>query len=317
MHNIKIKDQTLKDKGIQQQSIFAQVGEHSLHMRRFYQNPEGEPVWMVHGSIEDGRIFYSSSGKGLAPFLAARGYDVFVADLRGRGRSTPSINQNSRWGLAENLKEDFPAYLEKIKEIKGERPQHWMAHSWGGVLQLAYLARHQSSAGMPANGMPATLTFFGSKRRISIFSLSKLFQVDIIWSLFSRLLVRRYGYLPAKKFKIGSDNESKRSHKETLQWVMEREWRDWHDGFDYRKALQNTSLPPLLSLTGANDRVLGHPHDVRILAAETGSGSVKVQVVGEAEGFLHDYDHINLLTHPDAPKDHFQTVLQWLKQHSP
>lgn len=249
--------------------------------------------------------------KSLAPFLAAQGYDVFVADLRGRGKSTPAISKNSHWGLAENLEEDFPAYLAKIKEIKGDQPIHWMAHSWGGVLQLAYLARYQSPA-----GMPASLTFFGSKRRISVFSLSRLFQVDIIWNLFSRLLVRKYGYLPAKRFKIGSDNESRRSHKETLQWVVEREWRDWHDGFDYRKALQNTPLPPLLSLTGASDRVLGHPHDVHALAAETGSGSVKVQVIGKAEGFLHDYDHINLLTHPDAPKDHFQTVLQWLKQHS-
>lgn len=311
MHNINSKNQALKGKDIEQESIYTQVGEHRLHMRRFYKNPEGQPIWMVHGSIEDGHIFYSSSGKGLAPFLAAQGFDVFVADLRGRGKSTPPINKNSRWGLAENLKQDFPAYIEKIKEIKGDQPQHWMAHSWGGVLQLAYLGRFRSPATV------ASLTFFGSKRRISTFSLKKLFQVDIMWNHFSRLLVWKYGYLPAKKFKMGSESESDRSHSETHQWVVEKDWRDWHDGFDYRVGLSNTELPPLLSLTGANDQVLGHPHDVRVLVEETGSPTAKVQVVGKAEGFMHDYDHINLLTHPDAPKDHFQTVLHWLKQHSP
>lgn len=310
MHNIDNKNKALKDQQIQQESVFTQVGEHSLHMRRFYRNPEGQPIWMVHGSIEDGRIFYSSSGKGLAPFLAARGYDVFVADLRGRGKSTPSINKHSRWGLAENLQKDFPAYIQKIKEIKGDQPQHWMAHSWGGVLQLAYLARYQPPVAIKS------LTFFGSKRRINTFSLNKLFQVNIIWSLFSRLLIKKFGYLPAKRFKIGSDSESDRSHSETHQWVVAKDWLDWRDGFDYRKALQNTKLPPLLSLTGANDRVLGHPYDVRALARETGDATVKVQVVGKAEGFRHDYDHINLLTHPDAPGDHFQTVLAWLQQHS-
>lgn len=310
MHNINILNQALKNQQIQQESVFTQVGEHRLHMRRFYQNPEGQPIWMVHGSIEDGRIFYSNSGKGLAPFLAARGYDVFVADLRGRGKSTPAIDHKSNWGLAENLKEDFPAYIQKIKEIKGEQPQHWMAHSWGGVLQLAYLARYQPLAAVKS------LTFFGSKRRINTFSLQKLFQVDIMWNGFSRLLVRKYGYLPAKKYGIGSDSESKLSHSETHHWVVAKDWRDWRDGFDYRMALQQTELPPLLSLTGANDRVLGHPHDVQALARETGDATVKVQVVGKAGGFMHDYDHINLLTHPDAPKDHFQTVVEWLKQHS-
>lgn len=95
----------LENKDIKQESIFIQVGEHRLHMRRFYQDPEGEPIWMMHGSIEDGRIFYSPSGKGLASFLAAQGYDVIVADLRGRGKSTPAI---SKTAIEARQKRKFP-----------------------------------------------------------------------------------------------------------------------------------------------------------------------------------------------------------------
>ena len=40
---------------------------------------------LIPGSIENGHIFYSKSGKGFAPWMAERGFDVFVADLRGRG----------------------------------------------------------------------------------------------------------------------------------------------------------------------------------------------------------------------------------------
>lgn len=337
MHNNLKTSQHSPAGTLQQESIFIPVGKHQLHMKRFCRNPAGQPVWMVHGSIEDGRIFYSSKGKGLAPFLAAHGYDVFVADLRGRGKSTPPINKYSQWGLSENLREDFPAYIEKIREIKGAQPQHWMAHSWGGVLQLAYLARYQSKAanstGVPATGMPAiglpstgvpaigllstgvpaSITFFGTKRRINTFSLGKLLKVDIVWNHFSKFLIRKYGYLPGKKFGIGSESESALSHQETQQWVVEKDWRDWRDGFDYREALQHMELPPILSLTGAHDKVLGHPEDVRALIRETGSSAARVQVVGKAEGFMHDYDHINLLTHPDVPKDHFRLVLEWLE----
>ncbi len=293
---------------ITQESIFTNAGEHRLHLRRFYTNPKGQPVWMVHGSIENGHIFYSNSGKGLAPFLAAQGYDVFVADLRGRGKSTPPIDSSSKWGLKENLKEDFPAYIEKIRELKGNQPQHWMAHSWGGVMQLAFLARYTSPAEV------ASLTFFGTKRRIGIFSLTKFLKVDLVWNHFSKLLVKKYGYLPAKKFNIGSDNESRRSHSETHHWVVAKKWLDWHDNFDYGKALQEKELPPALYLTGANDKELGNPADVRELMLETKSANAKMQVVGKKEGYLHDYDHINLLTHPDAPKDHFREIIEWLKK---
>lgn len=308
MHNIISSHPLPEQQEIIRESVYCEAGDHCLHMQRFYQNPDSPPVWLVHGSVEDGRIFYSSSGKGLAPFLASHGFDVFVADLRGRGKSTPAINPKSRWGLKENLEEDFPAYLEKIKKIKGQQPIYWMGHSWGGVLQLAFLARYQSPLQVKS------LLFFGSKRRVSIFNLRKLFMIDIMWNFVSRLLVRKYGYLPAKTFKMGSENESKLSHRETLQWVLDKPWRDWRDGFDYRKALQHTTLPPALYLTGANDHILGNPTDVRKLMEETGATNARMLVIGKKSGFKHNYNHISLLTHHDAPQDHFQIVLRWLKK---
>lgn len=311
MHNI-ISSKTLSgNQSLTIESVYTEVADQQLHMQRYYQEKDGTPVWLVHGSVEDGRIFYSSSGKGLAPFLASHGFDVFVADLRGRGKSMPAVNAGSQWGLKEILAEDFSAYLTKIKEIKGPRPMHWVGHSWGGVLQLAFLARSQPPSEVKS------LLFFGTKRHVSVLSPARIFMIDIIWNYFSRYLTGKYGYLPAKRFKIGSDDESKRSHRETLQWVKEKQWRDWHDDFNYRKALQQTPLPPALYLTGADDQVLGNPRDVRRLLEETGAANASMRVVGKRTGYKHNYDHISLLTHTDAPEDHFQTVLRWLNTGKP
>ncbi len=58
---------------------------------------------MLHGAVENGKIFYSDSGRGLAPFLARRGFDVYVGDLRGRGESRPHISRSSRYGQTEAI----------------------------------------------------------------------------------------------------------------------------------------------------------------------------------------------------------------------
>src|SRR5689334_685054 len=146
-----------------EESLFIPLhAQDMLHLKRFCGNPEGPVIFMVHGSVENGRIFYSNNGKGLAPFLAGEGYDVFVADLRGRGLSKPSISRKSRYGLTECILEEIPAFINGIKKIRGNAPLHWIAHSWGGILLLCYYARHKKEV------PPSSMIFFGTKRRITV-----------------------------------------------------------------------------------------------------------------------------------------------------
>ena len=56
------------------------IDGETLHLKRIHSNGQGIPVFMVHGSIENWKIFYTDKGKGFAPFLAQHGFDVFVAD---------------------------------------------------------------------------------------------------------------------------------------------------------------------------------------------------------------------------------------------
>ena len=294
---------------IKQESIYIAVSEKDkLHLRRINTNTQGPPVLLVHGSIENGKIFYTKSGKGLAPYLARQGYDVFVADLRGRGKSTPAISRFSNFGLSHTLKEDFPAIFRKIKELKGDVPQYWAAHSWGGVLMLAYLARPTEPVNVQA------MTFFGSKRRISIQSLKKFLMVDVVWNWTSKVVIAGMGWLPARHMRIGSDSETRLTHRQTHDWVVQKRWLDWHDGFDYAASLQKMNLPPALYLTGVKDDVLGHPVDVKLLMQETGCQNCEFRILGTTHGNMHDYGHIDILTHPDAPNDHFPMVLNWFEK---
>jgi pimeloyl-ACP methyl ester carboxylesterase len=84
--------------GLEKRSHFIEFDDHRLHLLQI--NKEGiiskdsPAVLLLHGAISNGLQFYSIKGQGLAPYLASKGMNIFVADLRGRGLSTPSIKDD-------------------------------------------------------------------------------------------------------------------------------------------------------------------------------------------------------------------------------
>jgi len=73
-------------------------------------------------------------------------------------------------------------------------------------------------------------------------------------------------------------------------------------------------MPPSLFVAGAKDPVLGHPIDMRRFMAECGVDERSFRLLGQSSGDRHDYDHINMLTHPDAPEDHFPGLVAWINE---
>ena len=294
---------------IQEQSIPVPLpGGDILNLQRFTGAAPGPPVLMLHGAIENGRIFYSGSGKGLAPYLAKAGFDVYVADLRGRGRSTPAIDRASGFGQTEAITEDIPACIEKIRTLRGPIRQHWVAHSWGGVLLSSVLARFPEYT-----RLVDSLVYFGSKRTIRVWNIHRILQVELVWKRVCPLACRMFGYLPARQLRIGSDSETVRSYCQSAEWVKNDAWTDSADGFDYGATLKKLSLPPIWYLAAVNDHALGHPDDVRDFMESAGGQECRYTILSRTNGNRHDYDHISMLTHPDAVLDHFPLVAEWLQ----
>ncbi|HEA3130938.1 TPA: alpha/beta fold hydrolase [Aeromonas hydrophila] len=291
-----------------QQSLFIPCGAHRLHVRHIQPRVavHGEPILMVHGAIENGRIFYTESGKGLACFLARNGYQVYVADLRGRGLSTPAIAEQAEHGQHELITEDLPALHRWIAGRHAGFKLHWMAHSWGGVIMASTLVRFPELA-----EQVASLVFFGTKRGVSVQNPERWLKVDLIWNRLAPWLARRNGFLAARSLKIGADDEPLRYLQETIPWVKCGPWQDPSDGFAYDEAAARVNWPPLWMISAKADKVLGHPTDVRRFSAEMGSAARHTRL-GRDNGNRLDYDHINMLTAPQAQEDHFPQILEWL-----
>lgn len=282
-----------------------------LNMQRFTAAEPGPPVIMLHGAIENGRIFYSGSGRGLATYLARNGFDVYVVDLRGRGKSKPSISRSSTFGQTEAITEDIPACVEAVIKLRGTINQQWVAHSWGGVLFSSVLARFPKYA-----ELVDSLVYFGSKRTIRVWNIHRIIQVELVWKWLCPLACRVAGYLPAQQLRIGSDSETTKSYRQSAAWVKNDDWVDSDDGFDYGAVIRKMSLPPIWYLAAEDDHVLGHPRDVHDFMESAGRQEHRFTLLSRKNGNRHNYDHINMLTHPDAAHDHFPQVLEWLKQHA-
>lgn len=288
---------------------FIPIDEGELWLGRMG-DPQGPSVLLVHGAIENSRIFYSEKGKGLAPFLAENGFDVFLVDLRGKGKSFPSANTGIKGGQYEVIVSDIPAVVDKINQLKGkDQGIHLMAHSWGGVLLSSWLARFSSQ-----NKNIKSITFFACKRKIYVHHFKRWFMVDIMWTMFGSLATKISGYLPAKKLRMGSEDEPGKFFFECNKWVYSNKWIDPRDQFNYNDAFREIEFPPILSLTGQNDHSLGNKKCVKKMLNEISPVVLNNIVLSTNNGNKHNYDHINILTHPDAPTDHFPIVLSWLNE---
>ena len=80
-----------------QQSEWLAVADYQLHLRQLtpIQPDSAYPVLMLHGAIENSRIFYNEKGRGLGCFLADHGFYVSCADFAGRGLSQPKADRKS------------------------------------------------------------------------------------------------------------------------------------------------------------------------------------------------------------------------------
>ncbi|MCJ8170152.1 alpha/beta fold hydrolase [Atopomonas sediminilitoris] len=264
---------------------------------------------LLHGMVEDGRIFYSQTGKGLAPFLAERGVLCHSPDLRLRGRSEPALAPGLDYNQTQAISEDVPALLAQLQAEHPDLPLFIITHSWGGVLAASALARFPEWRDRVRG-----LIHFAAKRVIASGSPGKRLAIDLLWDRIGRLSARLLGRVPAKALGIGAVDEPPSLHADSVQWMRGLPWRDHDDGFDYAAAAAQHAWPASLYFAGRKDRLLGRMDDVRAFARELGPHDAQLILLGKSAGCSRDYGHNDQLTHPQAHSDHFPLLCDWMAQ---
>jgi alpha-beta hydrolase superfamily lysophospholipase len=304
-----------------------------LHMRHLQPMPtdanpfEAESpkrVFMLHGEVECGRIFYHDSGKGLAYHFAQQGYEVFVADLGGRGRSLGCDDEPSSLTVHEIVTDAIPRLLRAATQhcslsadesmdsaayVKSTpvAPTVWVAHGFGGVLLSAAWAR-MSEAERTATQM----MFFSVRRKLQTTHRIANAAVKAFCHPLTSKLVNWLGAFPAAQLRLGSADENTDWFSVYADWMNNDRWCDAEDGFDYQAALKANPIPATLHFATAADKIYSGAADVRAFINELGCHDARLIVANTIDNTKRKYDHLSLLLDPAAVKDVFKDATDWL-----
>jgi pimeloyl-ACP methyl ester carboxylesterase len=256
------------------------------------------PVLLVPGTFCTRSFWLGTRGHGFGPYLAAAGFDCWIAELRGHGAS----ERPRRWTMHEWIRLDAPAAIGAVLEHTGAASCFWVGHSAGGVVGAGAVGFDPSLAerlaGMVVLGSPGPVGLRGA-RRFGARAAQVVFRV-FPWAR-----------LPGEPFGLGPEHEPAPLVQEWMGWNLRGIWRT-PEGGDYLSALRDVDVP-LLAVSGAGDRLLAPPPAVRDLVRRFGSADRTFVVAGVRQGFQADYGHAALMVSRGARDDIWPLVRDWLQ----
>jgi pimeloyl-ACP methyl ester carboxylesterase len=266
----------------------------NLALYRVRPDRAGRPAaLLVHGAFTSHRVWVRGPGGGFAAYLAERGFDVWLADLRHHGASDREPRKRV-WRFDDLILGDAPALVARVcEEVRG--PIVWIGHSIGGVVGLCWLAR---AAPPGAIGAVVTLGTPGPGGR-----------GPAVRALVAATagLCRVLGHFPARALRMGPEDECGHVFGDWMWWNATRRWLGRRDGFDYLGALARVRTP-YLGVAGDADHLWAPPHDCGELVERVGSPRKALVVCGPRLG------HAGLLLSSRAPAECWPRVAAWLEE---
>lgn len=310
-----------------------------------YPTPRGAhrtPVLLCHG-MSSNRWNMDGPGRlSLARYLGRKGYDAWIVELRGAGRSTRPRWWNGKrfdWCFEDYVYHDAPAALQVVLRETGVEQLHWIGHSMGGMIAYALLMGPVQSklASVVTLGSPTMsevghpMLDFGLPYR----SLLRLAPARVPTGLSARLgaplapllhwLLRRpiselgfhQGNLDTDVMRTlmftAIDDLPASLLREFARWYETKAMSDRYAMFDFTEHLEHIRAP-LLVIAGEKDE-LTPARDLEYVYEHVGSRDKELRVVGKQHGTAHDYSHADLVLGKHAPDDVYPLILEWLERH--
>ncbi|HPM77641.1 MAG TPA: alpha/beta fold hydrolase [bacterium] len=298
-----------------------------------------EPLVLCHGIITTSITYYQGDRYGLAPVLAALGYDVWLVNLRGRYPSDrPAANpeKNFGWTIDDYINHDLPAVLAHVLEKTGAKRVTWIGHSMGGMIVYAYQGTRDDAriARIIAIASPIRFADYCDELKDLARGLGRKFDRDSALRL--RIAGRFYqpfsehrlfeNYLllvanldnidPVLWKRFVSDGVSDVSGG-VLQHIsacaLDDSFKSFDGAIDYRRAMSNIQEPMLL-LAGSVDK-LGPATAVKPALDLVGSQDKTYREFGRANGQSVEYGHLDLVIGDHARREVDPVIIEWLRSH--
>lgn len=308
----------------------------TLALARLRPDPEGPaagvPLICCPGLACNARLFDFDDEHSLGRHLAARGFDVWILDLRGNGESQKPdwLSRGWSFGFEELVRFDAVSAVDYVVRATGRERLFWVGHSMGGLVGYDVAARYEQGrhlAGVVSIGSP--LDFSGHRESLgwSALVLDRFLRFWPVVRLgrlcrFVAPFAGRLRTFPETLFLSGPNvpGESLRRYLvEVIEDVPRKLLDQFADailrgrGFDGRPAAEGLAelkrcAGPVLAISGNVDRVA--PPLACRTGARFGSADVTEVVMGHDEEVA--FGHGDLIIGEAAPRTVYPLVADWL-----
>jgi len=317
----------------------------ALHHRPPPRSGHGTPVILCHG-MGSNRFNMDGPGRAsLARHLHAAGYDVWVLELRGAGKSRRRLRLPPvawSWTFEDYVQHDVPAALHLVRDLTGQERVLWVGHSLGGMVAYASLMSPAAAAfaGVVTLGSPS-MTDVGHESIDRWVRLRRLLRIappripmkafacagspfaETIAMRVAPETVRDWAWHPDNfdagivRFMMqhGVEDLPRSLLIEFARWYEAKRMSDRYDLFSFGDHMERIQAP-IFVIAGARDR-LTPPADLERLVSRLGSRDKTYFLAGHASGLAHEYSHVDLVLGRHAPDEIYPRVTQWLDEHKP
>ncbi len=321
------------------------------HYRPQNPDPGKLPVVLCHG-LGLNATFWTITDAHLPAQLTARGYEVYVFDIRGSGengqvgwhdRANRRIRQTflrefgeREWTVDDLVRFDMPAILKFVERDSGHDRVNWIGHSLGGMVVFPYLELGPEP-GRIANfvGMGSTIIQAEIPQRDMLRANLGLRALTLVASPGRLGRPLSYFKMPGMdiidRFYYSNENVDRLTISRFYAYTLEdtgagalRQFdpylRRGHmlsadKQIDYAAHLGVVTTPTLL-IAGEGDIISDVP-STELTYEGLGSPDKMLMRFGKRNGHVADYGHCDLVWSRYAPREIFPPLINWLDQHQP
>jgi len=309
----------------------------AIHRWRGTASERRFPVLMLHGLGANRLNLHLTERYSIALAMARRGFDVYVAELRGAGLSKfvdgGDLSQCD-WGFTDYATLDLPVIIEKVCGLAGATAVHGVGHSMGGMLLYAYgTTRSKNLRSICAVGSPligrlslafleknllqlgALLAKEKGARRIPLKTLAGAagYLGPLGNKFIEGMLINSENLDPQISIKViydATDNIPLTLVAELYQHFSSSDGLS--SPYAYEARLDQIEVP-VFALAGADDRV-AVPASVAEAVSRLRSRDIRFRELGKRHGDRVDYGHLDLLVGLHAPREVYPLIGDFLEE---